>query len=193
MRQLLRKRFACLLVCLLAVSLSAALRAESYVHQPTGLVFPDHLGPAERIEIIDYETEQPGLGAAARYRFGGFRFDVFVYDALEGRDGGITEAAFARQFSHCVGDIARKSAEGDSPEPQPRFLRRDTYLNVDDDRPGLVAGFELVEDGVPKRSFLHLTVRQKHYVKIRATYEFTPENLGAHQEIMRQLSVVLGK
>ena len=193
MRRQLGKGFQTLFLGLLLGLVAVDLPAKEFVHEPTGLVFPDHLGAAERTEILDYETQHPGLGVGVRYRFDGIKFDVYIYDALEGRTSGISESAFARQFSQASNDIARRSAEVGSPEPEPRFLRRDPYLNIDDNRPGLVAGFELVEDGVVKSSFLHLTVRNNHYVKIRATYEFTPENLRAHYEMIRELSGILNK
>jgi hypothetical protein len=77
----MRTMRACLLAAVALVTASGAA-AQPYQHKPSGFECADQVAGFARTAVVDYEAQNPGLGAACKYQWRNEVIaDVYIYTA----------------------------------------------------------------------------------------------------------------
>jgi hypothetical protein len=179
--------------------LTRNLTAETYLHEPTGIMFPEQLsGLEKRPEVEDYESQTPGLGVGINYAGPGIKVSVFVYSLCLNEIPNEEDSSILRaEFEKVNGDIRSAQEKG--------WYKNVRKLSEPQTMQGLAVSksralharysYTEVERGKDCLSEIYLFPYRNHFVKIRITYvkESKHANEEIQKEFVEELCRVIGK
>jgi hypothetical protein len=151
-----------------------------YLHPRTKTVYPDVISGLKRMWVINFESEQPGLGVGMAYgenqnKAGRIKADVYIYDySLKNIPDGTGTTLISQHFEQVIGDIYTQEDMGHYREVE-KLSEEIIYLG---DYPALSATFSFFHDNIEKVSCIYLTGYKDHFFKIRFTYYKSAETYG---------------
>lgn len=144
--------------------------AQDKAQQPSviisGVKFETSIGPFELGNVINNESRGPGLGRTIAYHGGSYgEATVYVYDLqLTDIPDRSMSAIVRTEFDRATHDVFRVAQHTGS---EAKLLKRYGTGSPDRGHEFLCAEFQLIKDGISKRSFLYLTAANNNFVKIR--------------------------
>ena len=164
------------------------IRAEGdYAHGPTGLAFPERVGPFERVSISAYDAPRTGIEVGYDYRsFDALvAFTVYVREPLRSDSGEL--ASLEQQFG-----LEKAVITADHPGAEESWSRETAAATDGIALPGQAAQFEYDErfnlSKQPVLSRLYLFDRGGWFVKYRATY--ARDQAGEAESVLEELLAV---
>ena len=156
-----------LLVALIAAAGPPA--TDSYVHVPTGFVFPMQLGPLARANVETFEPRD--LGIAVRYQSPTVKVDLFVYHlGQKNLPDGPNSPLVRRELKQVLDDVQSLAQQG---HYQGLGRVTESKARLGDATGGVdlaAATFGFTQGGVARSSRVYLTALRGHFVKVRCTY-----------------------
>lgn len=147
----------------------------SYLHCPTGILFPEKITGLENVKVTDYEAKNPGLGVGVSYRSPTIKADVYLYtEALPSIPDGVESPLITQHFQQICGDIYTLEKIGAYHSVE-RLSEGKVSLGT---HVALSASFSYFQDGVEQLSYIYLTGYKNHFLKIRFTYHKSTESNG---------------
>ena len=150
-------------------------QGESYLHRPTGILFPEKIMGLENVRVTDYEASYPGFGVGVSYRSPTIKADVYLYTGgLPSIPDGVESTLVTQHFQQICGDIYTLEKSG-SYHSVERLSEGKVSLGT---HVALSASFSYFQDGVEQVSYIYLTGYKNHFLKIRFTYHKSAESNG---------------
>jgi len=185
-----------LLSIAICLTLPCAAWGEDYLHEATGVLFPETLATLKRGRVADFESDHPGLGIGINYDGTGIRVTIYAYTSgMEVIPEDLNSPVLREHFRQIIGDVMQaekrgwiqnleKISEGEIIWDETRMTPKSLH-----------ASFRFVKKGSRRLSHIYLMAYKNHFIKVRLSYDKTDqaalENL--QKKILGELGNILNE